>query len=78
LKNELYTLFWYGERREHAKWGSFSLNGLIEFLKLWDALMNFTLTSDDDQHIWKHDILGSFSSKMAYKAFFYGSIQFEP
>ena len=40
--------------------------------------MNFTLTSDDDQHIWKHDISGFFSSKMAYKAFFYGSIQFEP
>ena len=58
--------------------GGLSLNGPIEFLKLWDALMNFTFTSDDDQHIWKHEISGSFSSKTAYKAFFYGSIQFEP
>ena len=43
--------------------GGLSLNGPIEFLKLWDALMNFTFTSDDDQHIWKHHISGSFSSK---------------
>jgi hypothetical protein len=48
--------------------GGLSLNGLIEFLKLWDALLNFTLTNDDDQHHWKHDISGSFSSKSAYKS----------
>ena len=58
--------------------GGLSLNGLIEFLKLWDALLNFTLTNEDDQHIWKHAILGSFLSKTTYNAFFYGSIQFEP
>ena len=48
--------------------GGLSLNGLIEFLKLWDALLNFTLTNDDDQYHWKYDISGSFSSKSAYKS----------
>jgi hypothetical protein len=49
------------------KHGGLSLNGLIEFHKLWDALLNFTLTSDEDQHVWKHDIAGSFSAKTTYK-----------
>ena len=57
--------------------GALSLCGLMEYLELWDALTNFQLNSTADQHHWKFESSGTFSSKSAYRAFFIGSIQFE-
>jgi hypothetical protein len=36
------------------------------------------LTQDDDQHVWRHEASGWFSSKSCYKVLFIGSIPFEP
>jgi hypothetical protein len=36
------------------------------------------LTQEDDRHVWVHTTSGQFSSRSCYKAFFMGSISFEP
>ena len=58
--------------------GALSLRGLVEYLELWDALTDFQLNNSVDQHHWKFESSGTFSSQSAYRAFFIGSIQFEP
>lgn len=50
----------------------------IEYLELWDLLWNFNLSESDDHYSWRHSNNGIFSSKSAYRLFFYGSIPFEP
>ena len=52
--------------------------GIREFLQLCDCLMSITLTDQEDCHIWRLDSNGCYSSKSAYKAFFYGAVTFEP
>ena len=54
------------------------MRGLVEYLELWDALIDFQLNNSVDQHHWKFESSGTFSSQSAYRAFFIGSIQFEP
>jgi len=55
-----------------------SLIGLQQYLMLWDALRRVMLTQNDDKHVWMHIASGQFSSKSCYRAFFMGSISFEP
>ncbi|GJN02896.1 hypothetical protein PR202_ga20287 [Eleusine coracana subsp. coracana] len=58
--------------------GGLTATGLIEYLELWNALLNFYLSDMDDRHLWRHDSSGCFSSKLVYRLFFHGSISFEP
>jgi len=58
--------------------GGLSWIGMREFLQLCDCLMSITLTDQEDRHIWRLDTSGCYSSKSAYKAFFYGAATFEP
>jgi hypothetical protein len=46
-----------------------SINGIRQYLTLWDLLENVVLTEDDDKHIWRHTTNGTFSSKSCYRAF---------
>jgi hypothetical protein len=52
--------------------------GIQQFLLLWDAVRRVVLTQEADTHISLHTSSGQFSSKSCYKAFFMGSITFEP
>lgn len=58
--------------------GNLSLIGLFEFFQLWDSLQEVVLSDSSDKHIWKLSPSGAYSSKSAYRAFFYGSITFKP
>jgi hypothetical protein len=53
------------------------LRGIQQYL-LWDTLRGVLLSQDTDKHVWMHTSSGQFSSKSCYKAFFMGSISFEP
>jgi hypothetical protein len=55
-----------------------NLPGLQQYLNLWDALRGVVLTQEADRHVWIHSSSGQFSSKSCYRAFFMGSITFEP
>ena len=54
-----------------------SISGIQQYL-LWDLLENVLLTNEEDQHLWRHTSNGTFSSNSCYRAFFRGSITFEP
>ena len=58
--------------------GGLSLAGIRESLQLWDCLLEIILTDQEDRHTWRLDASGCYSSKSAYKAFFYGAVTFEP
>jgi hypothetical protein len=58
--------------------GPLSLRGLQQYLLLWDTLGGVLLSQDTDKHVWMHSSSGQFSLKSCYKAFFMGSISFEP
>ena len=58
--------------------GGLSMIGLYQYFQLWDALSEVELSAEDDQHVWRFDSSGYFSSKSAYEAFFNGAITFEP
>jgi hypothetical protein len=47
-------------------------------LLLWDSLREVELSQDIDQHRWRHDASGKFSSKSCYRILFAGSATFEP
>jgi hypothetical protein len=47
-----------------------SINGIRQYLLLWDLLENVALTEEADKHIWRHTGNGTFSSKSCYRAFF--------
>jgi hypothetical protein len=57
--------------------GPLSLRGLQQYLLLWHTLGEVLLSQDADKHVWMHSSSGMFS-KSCYKAFFMGSISFEP
>jgi hypothetical protein len=67
-----------------ARWvrdirGALTVPVIIEFLKLWEILDEFGLQPGvDDQHKWRLEQDGSYSSRSAYKACFQGSIRFVP
>ncbi|TVU39838.1 hypothetical protein EJB05_13279, partial [Eragrostis curvula] len=45
---------------------------------LWDIIHEVVLIQEEDNHIWRFDKSGQFSSKSAYNAFFNGKVFFEP
>lgn len=67
----------------HNSWpndiqGGLSLIGLFEYFQLWDLLQDTLLYHEDDCHTWRFEVSGKFTSKSAYRAFFQGSVVFEP
>ncbi|GJN40201.1 hypothetical protein PR202_gb29382 [Eleusine coracana subsp. coracana] len=58
--------------------GGLSWHGIREFLRLWDCLLDVMLSDEEDKHIWQMEVSGCYSSKSAYKAYFNGSVAFEP
>jgi hypothetical protein len=58
--------------------GGLSWVGIGEYLQLWDCLIEIALTDQEDRHSWRLDASGCYSSKSAYKAYFFGAVTFEP
>lgn len=58
--------------------GGLSWQSIMEFLKLWDCVQDIVLSEHEDQHIWRLESDGCYSSKSAYRAFFEESAIFEP
>lgn len=58
--------------------GGLSRVGIGEFLRLWDCVREIDLNDQEDRHIWKLEASGCYSSKSAYRAYFVGSVTFEP
>ncbi|XP_039855235.1 uncharacterized protein LOC120713315 [Panicum virgatum] len=78
VKDALHELTWVSDIRGALGW-----QGLVEYLDLWDVLTDVILhvlvvNTTDDTHHWKFEASGNFSSKSAYRAFFAGSVSFEP
>ena len=73
MKDALHELTWVSDIRGALGW-----QGLVEYLDLWDVLTDVILHGTDDTHHWKFEASGNFSSKSAYRAFFAGSVSFEP
>jgi len=69
----LHELTWVSDIKGPLGW-----HGLAEYLQLWDLISGFALNAMEDAHHWKLDSSGSFSTKSAYRAFFFGSTTFEP
>jgi hypothetical protein len=54
--------------------GELSVDAVVQFFKLWEAIVAIPHNAyNDDGFTWKWMADGSFSSKMAYHAFFHGS-----
>ena len=48
---------------------------LLDFLRIWDLLQSPQLSPDKaDTMLWRWEPAGCYSSKSAYRAFFYGSL----
>lgn len=59
--------------------GARTVGVLVEFLQLWDLLMDFQLQPEvEDRHIWRLSSNGQYSAKSAYDGFFLGSTLFGP
>jgi len=58
--------------------GGLSMIGLFEYFQLWDIIQDFMLSPNEDSHSWRFETSGVFTTKSAYRAFFHGSINFEP
>jgi len=58
--------------------GGLTWNVIREFLQLWDCVQDFELNEMEDRHVWRLESGGCYSSKSAYRAYFQGSITFEP
>jgi len=69
----LHELTWVSDIKGPLGW-----HGLAEYLQLWDLISSIALNTMEDAHHWKLDASGSFSTKSAYHAFFFGSTTFEP
>jgi len=52
--------------------------GLFEYFQHWDMMHDILLSQEDNQHSWRLEGSGQFTSKSAYRAFFNGSTTFEP
>jgi len=77
-------------RKENSKWGTTKTTlgrqigsthgwlGLAEYLEFWELLSEVILSVLDDVHRWRPEPSGLFSTKLAYRNFFVGSITFGP
>jgi hypothetical protein len=45
---------------------------IAQYIRVWDLLLDFTLTEAADRFIWKWAASGEFSSASAYRALFFG------
>jgi hypothetical protein len=52
--------------------GELLLNVVVQFLKLWNAIRSMNLRAEVDTFTWKWTASVGFSSKTAYRAFFFG------
>lgn len=66
------------QRWEQDIVGALSAEAFYEYYQLWSVLLEFHLDLEEDQHHWVHESSGIYSSKSAYRAYFQGSITFEP
>jgi hypothetical protein len=73
VADELIDHSWVSDIRGALNW-----HGLMEYLELWDAILDFQPNNTEDQHHWKFESSGTFSTRSAYRAFFVGAIHFEP
>jgi exonuclease III len=59
--------------------GHRSVAVMAEYLEIWDMIQEVVLQPEvEDVHKWRFEASGVFSTQSAYKAFFIGSVQFEP
>jgi hypothetical protein len=55
-----------------------TLVGMQQYLLLWDSISEVVLSPETDQHVWRHEASGQFTSKSCYNVLFSGFITFEP
>ncbi|KAM0882834.1 hypothetical protein ACQ4PT_032013 [Festuca glaucescens] len=53
--------------------GELSVDAVVQYFKLWDAVSRVSLGESADSFTWKWTADGSFSSRSAYHAFFHGT-----
>ncbi|KAM0888503.1 hypothetical protein ACQ4PT_028326 [Festuca glaucescens] len=53
--------------------GELSVDVVVQFFKLWDAVDRVSLSARPDSFRWKWTADGAFSSRSAYRAFFHGT-----
>jgi hypothetical protein len=58
--------------------GGLSMVVVFEIFHLWDILHEVILSQEANVHVWRLYGSRQFSSKSSYRAFFSGSISFEP
>lgn len=59
--------------------GSLSVTVLSEYLVIWDLVSDVLLRPDEaDDHRWRLTESGLYTAKSTYRAFFFGSVAFEP
>lgn len=72
------------EALTNEKWvediqGDISVEALLEFLEVWDLLMEVDLQEGiPDRHIWRFSNSGEYSAKSAYEILFQGAVYFGP
>jgi hypothetical protein len=52
--------------------GELSINAVVQYLRLWNELQSVHLGVGSDTVTWKWTPNGKFSSRTAYRAFFFG------
>jgi hypothetical protein len=52
--------------------GELSINAVVQYLRLWHELQDVQLSDGSDSVTWKWTPSGKFSSRTAYRAFFFG------
>ena len=72
------------EALTNEKWlediqGAISVEGLLEFLEVWDLISLVELqVGTPDKHIWRLSNSGEYSAKSAYEVLFQGAVYFRP
>jgi hypothetical protein len=52
--------------------GASTVQVIVQYIRVWDLLLDFALTETRDRFIWKWTASGEFSSGSAYRALFFG------
>jgi hypothetical protein len=56
--------------------GHLRVQVIVEYIQIWNLVDGIMLQQVTDHHVWKLSNTGIYTSKLAYKAFFTGAIQF--